>query len=104
MPPMATPTTSWWNSSSRSALKRGIVAAVSWRDATRDDVPQIERLWAEQQAKFAELAPTVQAAMPKLFLPEGQAGPCGPYQPPILRVLVAERSGEVVACRTLEAV
>jgi hypothetical protein len=75
-----------------------------WRDAVHADLPAIEKLWQEQQQRFHEMAPTVKSEMPVLFLPEGQTGPCGIFQPPILRVRVAERDGEIIASRVVEAV
>lgn len=69
------------------------------------DLPRIKELWDEQNAKLAELEPTIQAPMPTLFYPEGETEHAFyPYHPPILRARVAVRDGIVVSCRIVEAV
>jgi hypothetical protein len=42
---------------------------VIWRDAVHADLPRLEELWAAQQARFEERAPTVHATLPDLFYP-----------------------------------
>ena len=76
-----------------------------WRDATHADAPRIQELWDEQQARFQELAPSVQSKMPPLFYPiEETQHAFYPFRPPILRVRVVEEDGVVTACRIVEAV
>lgn len=76
-----------------------------WRDAVHADLPGIEELWREQELRFHELAPSVRAAMPDFFYPEGETEHAFyPFRPPILRVRVAERDGEIAAALVIEAV
>ena len=79
--------------------------SVTWRDATHADLPRIQELWEEQQAKFRELAPTIKSDMPEFFYPEAETEHAFyPYKPPILRVRVCEKDGAVIAYKTVEAV
>jgi hypothetical protein len=78
---------------------------VIWRDAVHADLPRLEELWAEQQVRFKERAPTVHAAMPELFYPEEETHHAFyPFKPPVLRVRVAEQDGVILAARIVEAV
>lgn len=78
---------------------------VTWRAATHADLPRIQELWKAQEEYFHKLAPTVLSPMPELFYPIEETGHAFyPYKPPILRVQMAEKNGEVVACRIVEAV
>jgi hypothetical protein len=78
--------------------------SVTWRESKREDVPAIHRVWDAHDRMLEEIAPTIKAPRPELFMQEGKEGPWGPYQPPIIRVRVAERDGEIVACMLIEAV
>lgn len=77
---------------------------LTWRDATRADIPAIEQVWDRHEAMIREMAPTVKVDRPKLFMPEGQEGPWGICQPPVIRVRVAEQDGVIIAFRKVELV
>jgi hypothetical protein len=76
---------------------------VSWRPATRADLPRIEELWDEQEKRFADTPIAVDR--PQLFQPEENQGHAFyPFQPPVLNVAVAEKDGQIVGFRYTEAV
>jgi hypothetical protein len=76
---------------------------ITWRPATREDLPRIEQLWAEQDERFSGSGAKVDR--PVLFYEEDEeARPFYPYKPPVLNVVVAEKAGEVVGFRYTEAV
>jgi hypothetical protein len=84
---------------------------VIWRDAVRADLPRILELWDEQERRFAGSG--VKVDRPELFWPaaagkdEEEAGslvPGWPYKPPIMRLRVAEKGGQIVGFRYVEAV
>ena len=76
---------------------------VIWRDAVRADLPSILKLWEEQESRFA--GTQVRVDRPQLFWEEGETRAQGwNYRPPIMRVRVAEKAGEIVGFRYVEAV
>ncbi|HEY6250810.1 MAG TPA: hypothetical protein VI685_12690 [Candidatus Angelobacter sp.] len=76
---------------------------VIWRDAVRADLPRILELWDEQEERFAESS--VRVDRPQLFWEEGETGTPGwRYRPPIMRLRVAEKNGQIVGFRYVEAI
>lgn len=77
--------------------------SVIWRDATHADEARIRELWAEQETRFE--GTSVPVDRPVLFRPvEERDGFCYPYQPPVLRVRVAEEDGVITGFVYFEAV
>jgi hypothetical protein len=83
---------------------------LTWRDAVIEDLPSIERLWDEQEDRFAvdgleNGEPSFVFTRPQLFDDGGdQQSPFYPFKHPVIRVRVAERDGEIVAFRKVEVV
>lgn len=76
---------------------------VVWRDAVHADLPRIQELWAEQEARFADTG--VPVDRPQLFYAEDETDrPFFPYKPPVVRVQVAEEDGVITAFKYQEAV
>jgi len=76
---------------------------VIWRDAVRADLPRILELWDEQEKRFASTG--VRVDRPQLFWNEGESHPAGwSYRAPIMRLRVAEKNGQIVGFRYVEAV
>lgn len=77
--------------------------SVVWRDAVREDLPQIEKLWDEQPERFADTG--VKVDRPKLFHDEGDTEHTFyPYQLPIVRLRVAEVDGVITGFKYQEVV
>ena len=76
---------------------------VIWRDATHADLPRIQELWDEQEARFDGTG--VPVDMPQLFYPEGETNHhFYPYCAPVLHVSVAEEDGVITGFQYSEAV
>ena len=76
---------------------------ITWRPAVPADLPHIERLWREQQARFRDTY--IKVDRPELFATESDAAtPFYPYKPPVIRVRVAEKDGVMVGFRYVEAI
>lgn len=76
--------------------------SVTWRDAVPADLPRILELWDEQEKRFA--GTHVRVDRPQLFCGPGDSQACAPYRPPIMRLRVAEKAGQIVGFRYVEAV
>lgn len=77
--------------------------SVTWRPATHADLPRILELWDEQERRFEGTG--VPVDRPELFRTEGHSDrPWYPYCPPVVRVRVAERDGEIVMWKYQELV
>lgn len=77
--------------------------SVTWRDATHADEPRILELWNEQDTRFE--GTQVPVDRPILFCPVDQRDAvCYPYQPPVIRVRVAEEEGVIQGFKYLEVV
>lgn len=76
--------------------------SVIWRDATREDLPEIERLWDEQELRFA--GTSVKVDRPQLFADAGGSQVFAPCRPPIMRLRVAIEDGKITGFRYVEAV
>jgi hypothetical protein len=92
--------------------KPGMNSSVTWRDAVPADLPRILELWDEQEKRFA--GTNVRVDRPQLFFendePHASDSPRAPraggwrYRPPIMRLRVAEKAGQIVGFRYVEAV
>ena len=79
------------------------MTTVIWRDAIPSDLPRILELWDEQEKRFASTQ--VRVDRPQLFWTEREPRTPGwRYKPPIMRLRVAEKNGQIVGFRYVEAV
>jgi hypothetical protein len=75
---------------------------VEWRDATPADLPDIDRLWDEQEIRFQ--GTNVKVDRPQLFAGPDDSQAFAPYRPPIMRLRVAIEKGKITGFRYVEAV
>lgn len=75
---------------------------ITWRDATPADLPDIDRLWGEQELRFQ--GTNVKVDRPQLFAGPADSQAFAPYLPPVMRLRVAIEDGKITGFRYVEAV